>query len=98
MFFKAVEQRDVDQIERIVTNYSAEIGEFDLNSAEDVIGNRALHFAAWFNRPNLARKLLAKGADAMARNKANETALHWAALSGAPEIVDLLLRQVINGR
>ena len=56
-------------------------------------GFTALHFAAFFNRPEIARELIRHGADAgaVARNPMKVTPLHSAAAAHSREIVELLL-------
>jgi ankyrin repeat protein len=52
-----------------------------------------LHFAAFFNRPGIARELIQHGADveAIAKNAMKVTPLHSAAATRSREIVRLLL-------
>jgi ankyrin repeat protein len=61
-------------------------------------GFTALHFAAFFNRPAIARKLIQCGADieAIARNPMKVTPLHSAAAAHSGEIVRLLLERGAN--
>lgn len=56
-------------------------------------GFTALHFAAFFNRPEVARELIVRGADiaAVADNAMKVAPLHSAAAAGSREIVRLLL-------
>lgn len=56
-------------------------------------GFTALHFAAFFNRPEIARILVRAGAEvsAAAKNKMRVTPLHSAAAAHSGEIVSLLL-------
>jgi len=56
-------------------------------------GFTALHFAAFFNRPEIARNLIRHGADvaAVATNPMKVTPLHSAAAAHSREIVRLLL-------
>ena len=56
-------------------------------------GFTALHFAAFFNRPEIARDLIRHGADvaAVARNPMKVTPLHSAAAAHSGQIVRLLL-------
>ncbi|HZE24828.1 MAG TPA: ankyrin repeat domain-containing protein [Blattabacteriaceae bacterium] len=56
-------------------------------------GFTALHFAAFFNRPEIARMLIRHGADvsAAAKNPMKVTPLHSAAAAHSREIVRLLL-------
>ncbi|HKW17498.1 MAG TPA: ankyrin repeat domain-containing protein [Terriglobales bacterium] len=58
-------------------------------------GFTALHLAAFFNRPEIARDLIRHGADvsAVALNPMKVTALHSAAAAHSREIVRLLLEQ-----
>jgi ankyrin repeat protein len=58
-------------------------------------GFTALHFAAFFNRPEIARDLIRHGADVTvaARNPMQVTPLHSAAAAHSREIVRLLLEQ-----
>lgn len=58
-------------------------------------GFTALHFAAFFNRPEIARDLVRHGADiaAPAKNPMKVTPLHSAAAAHSREIVRLLLEQ-----
>jgi ankyrin repeat protein len=61
-------------------------------------GFTALHFAAFFNRPAIARELIRCGADieAVAKNTMKVTALHSAAAAHGGEIVRLLLERGAN--
>jgi ankyrin repeat protein len=61
-------------------------------------GFTALHFAAFFNRPAIARELIRQGADieAIAKNSMKVTPLHSAAAAHAGEIVRLLLEHGAN--
>ena len=56
-------------------------------------GFTALHFAAFFNRPEIARQLISHGSDVnvAARNTMKVTPLHSAAAARSREIVRLLL-------
>ncbi len=58
-------------------------------------GFTALHFAAFFNRPEIARDLIRHGADvaAVAKNPMKVSPIHSAAAAHSPEIVRLLLEQ-----
>lgn len=53
-------------------------GGCDVNS-QDVDGNTALHWAAWFRLENLVPQLLQHGASPEVPNISGETAVHWAA-------------------
>jgi ankyrin repeat protein len=61
-------------------------------------GFTALHFAAFFNRPAIARELIQHGADieAIAKNAMKVTPLHSAAAARSGEILRLLLEQGAN--
>jgi uncharacterized protein len=61
-------------------------------------GFTALHFAAFFNRPAIARGLIQHGSDieAIARNPMKVTPLHSAAAAHSGEIVRLLLERGAN--
>jgi ankyrin repeat protein len=61
-------------------------------------GFLALHFAAFFNRPAIARELIQHGADieAIAKNPMKVTPLHSAAAAHSGEIVRLLLERGAN--
>ncbi len=61
-------------------------------------GFTALHFAAFFNRPAIAGRLIQHGADieAIARNPMKVTPLHSAAAAHSGEIVRLLLERGAN--
>lgn len=61
-------------------------------------GFTALHFAAFFNRPAMARELIQRGADieAVAKNPMKVTPLHSAAAAHSAEIVRLLLERGAN--
>jgi ankyrin repeat protein len=73
----------------------SEILERDSDAAKSwsADGFTALHFAAFFNRPEIARDLLRHGADvsAVARNPMKVLPLHSAAAAHSGEIVRLLL-------
>ena len=61
-------------------------------------GFSALHFAAFFNRPAIARDLIQHGAgiEAIAKNAMQVTPLHSAAAAHSGEIVRLLLEHGAN--
>lgn len=61
-------------------------------------GFTALHFAAFFNRPEIARQLINHGSDVSvaARNTMKVTPLHSAAAAHSREIVRLLLEHGAN--
>ena len=73
----------------------SEILERDSNAAKSwsADGFTALHFAAFFNHPEIARALIRNGADvsAVARNSMKVMPLHSAAAAHCGEIVRLLL-------
>jgi ankyrin repeat protein len=54
-------------------------------------GRRALNWAAWYNRPEAIRFLLAHGADVNAANLTGFTPLHHAAENGSVEAARALL-------
>lgn len=72
----------LDQDPQVVKGWSAD-------------GFTALHFAAFFNRPEIARELIRRGADlaAVAKNPMKVTPLHSAAAAHSREIVRFLLEQ-----
>jgi ankyrin repeat protein len=57
------------------------------------LGGTALHFAAWLNRPGLARLLIEHGADleALAETGPDATPLAWAVHAGHPEAARVLV-------
>ncbi len=59
-------------------------------------GRRPLNWAAFSDRPEAVRLLLARGAAVNATNKSGYTALHHAAESGSMEVVKLLLAAGAN--
>ncbi|XP_077535220.1 uncharacterized protein LOC144147060 [Haemaphysalis longicornis] len=59
---------------------------------EDVIGNRALHYAAHGNQPEIIKFLLSWGADINATNNHSRTALHFASKDDCVNCV----RELIN--
>ena len=60
-------------------------------NAKDPNGFSPLHFAALYNQVELARYLLARGADPKSCNTWNDTPLHRAATEGYEEMFQLLL-------
>jgi uncharacterized protein len=89
---------DLDIFEAIAAGKAdkvSEILEYDSNAAKSwsADGFTALHFAAFFNRPEIARDLIRHGADvsAVARNPMKVMPLHSAAAAHSGEIVRLLL-------
>jgi len=54
-------------------------------------GRRALNWAAWFNRPDAVRFLIAKGATVNLDNHTGFTPLHHAAENGSLEAAEVLL-------
>lgn len=61
----------------------------DINAGGE-LGYTPLHYAAWFNKPDLALLLLDKGADVNARNKFDATPLHTAIDFNAAEVGEII--------
>jgi ankyrin repeat protein len=59
-------------------------------------GERAVHYAAWFNKPDIMDELLDRGADINGIDGMGRTALHYAALHSHPEIVQRLVYRKAN--
>ena len=64
---------------------------WDIEAEEDRYGKTALIVASEIGRTNIVRLLLARGAEADARDHWSETALHYASLNGNFEIVKMLI-------
>jgi ankyrin repeat protein len=79
------------------TQIQAILNGSDLGQNQGVDGflNPPLHYAVWFGHYDLAKSLLSKGTSPMETNGANETALHWAALTGRENIVKVVFCQPI---
>lgn len=67
-----------------------------LNEKESYGGSTPLTLSATFGKLEVARLLIAAGADLEARNSSGNTALHAASFFGHPEIVDALLQAGAN--
>ncbi|KAH7628776.1 ankyrin repeat-containing domain protein [Sordaria sp. MPI-SDFR-AT-0083] len=61
-----------------------------LVDAEDLLGRRPIHYAAWGGADNIQR-LLDAGGDINVRDKLGRTPLHWAAQSGCTKAVERIL-------
>jgi ankyrin repeat protein len=87
--FEATAAGKADHVSEILNRDSETAKHWSLD------GFTALHFAAFFNRPEIARELIRRGADveAVARNPMKVTPLHSAAAAGSLEIVRLFLEQ-----
>lgn len=87
--FEATAAGKADRVSEILRRHS---GDSKSWSAD---GFTALHFAAFFNKPEIARTLIQHGADvsAASHNAMNVTPLHSAAAAHAGEIVRLLLEK-----
>jgi ankyrin repeat protein len=90
--FEATAAGVIDKVSEILNRDSEAVKQ---RSAD---GFTALHFAAFFNRPAIVRKLIRCGADieAVAKNPMKVTALHSAAAAHGGEIVRLLLERGAN--
>jgi ankyrin repeat protein len=90
--FEATAAGKTDKISEIVNRDSDAARQWSAD------GFTALHFAAFFNRPAIARELIQRGADvdAVAKNPMKVTALHSAAAAHNGEIVRLLLERGAN--
>ena len=56
----------------------------------NAMGSTALIYAVSFNRLEIAKLLLSNRADTAAKDQRGNTALDYAKLQGAPELIDLL--------
>jgi uncharacterized protein len=85
--FEATAAGKADKVSEILTKDSEAAKRWSAD------GFSALHFAAFFNRPEIARILIRHGADvsAAAKNPMKVTPLHSAAAAHSKEIVRLLL-------
>jgi len=80
LYRDGVQAQDVVN-EMISTGYSI--------NAQDMDGNTALHWAAWFKLDALVQRLLERGARADIGNSSKETAVHWAAKSSNTHALNL---------
>ncbi len=87
--FEATAAGKADVVSKILTEDS------DAAKCWSADGFTALHFAAFFNHPEIARDLIRRGADisAVARNPMKVMPLHSATAAHSREIVRLLLEQ-----
>lgn len=87
--FEATAANKADRVSEILKN------DPDATKRWSGDGFTALHFAAFFNRPEIAQDLVRHGADisAPAKNPTKVTPLHSAAAGHSREIVRLLLEQ-----
>jgi len=71
----------------------------NINSAEEQLGNTALHLAVRGGHLNIATKLMSHGADAAIRNKRGLTPLQLALRAGHYDVTELLLSHTdVNAR
>ena len=82
----AVKSGDVVEVQRCI---AAGVGVNATTSS--IVGMTALHRAALFEKTEVAKALLAAGADVNATDKSGMTALHWAASNKNAEIAKALL-------
>jgi len=81
----AVKEGDIAKIEFLLAKNPEKI------SAKDKDGKTPLHWAAYYDHMNIAKLLIAKGADVNAKDREGLTPLNWAA--GEWEVAELLRRQ-----
>lgn len=74
-----------------LVKYIVEVKNLDPNSTDPFIQITPLHLAARSNHIPIVKYLLAKGANVNLQDKDGYTAMHYAALNGNREIVQLLL-------
>lgn len=91
-FFEACVAGKIDTVENELVNNPA------LLESHNSDGWTPLHLAAFFGHPELAEKLIARGAavDARSTNAMKNTPLHAAVAGGRTDIVDLLLKRGAN--
>lgn len=82
--------RDSAQAQDVVTEMIC--AGYSIN-AQDMDGNTALHWAAWFRLDTLVQRLLEGGAKQDIGNNAGETAIHWAAKSSNVYALNLTTEQ-----
>jgi ankyrin repeat protein len=86
-FFDAIRQCDVTVVRRLLES------EPELTSARTPAGETALHVAAQFNRPQIVKLLMARGADPGAKyGSSAHNALSWAVTSGSVDAAEALMR------
>lgn len=61
-----------------------------MNSADDYL-KTPLHIASNWNKIEIAKLLISKGAKVNARDRSGWTSLHWASFEGGAEVVELLI-------
>lgn len=81
--------RDSIQVQEVVNQMISQ--GYSVN-AQDVDGNTALHWAAWFKLDALCQRLLEKGAKVDIGNSSGETAVHWAAKSSNVSALGKMIR------
>jgi ankyrin repeat protein len=78
----AVKQGDIAKVEYLLAKHPEKI------NAKDEDGKTPLHWAAYYDQTDIAKLLIAEGADVKAKDRENFTPLQWAA--GEWEVADFL--------
>lgn len=86
---KAIEENDMQDFKSLLTP------DVKIN-AKDNNGKTLLHYAAWFNRPEMAEYLLSKGADINAKDVKGDTPLLLAASKKFPQMCEFLVSKGAN--
>lgn len=88
-FFRSVILDQTDKFEGAIKEKS-------LYKGKDVIGNKAIHYAAAFGRTEILKKLIAEGADINAESKNGMTPLLLATATGHRNVVNILLQNDVD--
>lgn len=81
---KAIEANDMQDFKKLL------LAEEKINE-KDQKGKTLLHYAAWFNRPEMAEIIIAKGGDVNARDLKGDTPLLLAASKDFPKMCEFLI-------
>jgi cytohesin len=83
----AIENRDRDEVKDNL------LADPSVVHAEDGVGNRPLHIAAYTGQPELVELLLDSGAEINALGDMKRTPLHCAAMEAEPAVAEILLKR-----